>query len=306
MPRPLRWIPEGGALVEVTCRTIHGRYLLRPSHNLNEIIVGILARAKAAFDMKICALIFLSSHYHILLRVRDAKQLAGFMNYLNSNLAREAGRLAQWREKFWSRRYRSIVISEEEGAQIGRMKYVISNGTKEDLVGRPSDWPGVHCLGYFLEGKPLEGYWFDRTQEYAARQRREDFDRLRYATAETLTLDPLPCWEGLSAEQIRFRVAQLVSEVELEAASALDDGAPLGPEAILSQDPHRHPQHSKKSPAPRVHAFSQEVRRALYNAYSEFLGKFRDAAEKLRSGDLSARFPPGSFPPGLPFVSSYG
>ena len=63
MPRPLRWIPEGGALVEVTCRTIHGRYLLRPSHNLNEIIIGVLARAKERFHMRICGLIFLSSHY---------------------------------------------------------------------------------------------------------------------------------------------------------------------------------------------------------------------------------------------------
>jgi hypothetical protein len=98
----------------------------------------------------------------------------------------------------------------------------------------------------------------------------------------------------------------VVSEIELEAERALEGREPLGPQAILSQDPHSHPKHPKKSPAPRVHAFSQEIRRALYNAYSEFLGKFRDASEKLRSGDLSARFPPGSFPPGLPFVRSYG
>ena len=32
------------------------------------------------------------------------------------------------------------------------------------------------------EGKILEGLWFDRTQEYAARRRGEDFSRLQYAT----------------------------------------------------------------------------------------------------------------------------
>ena len=31
MGRKLRYIPDGGALVEVTCRTLHGRLLLRPS-----------------------------------------------------------------------------------------------------------------------------------------------------------------------------------------------------------------------------------------------------------------------------------
>jgi hypothetical protein len=36
--------------------------------------------------------------------VDTAKQLADFMGYFNSNLAREAGRLEDWREKFWSRR----------------------------------------------------------------------------------------------------------------------------------------------------------------------------------------------------------
>ncbi|HKI04671.1 MAG TPA: transposase, partial [Thermoanaerobaculia bacterium] len=182
MPRPLRWIPEDGSLVEVTCRTVHGRYLLCPSRNLNEIVVGILARAKRMFEMKICSLIFTSNHYHMMLWVQDAEQLANFMGYVNSNLAREAGRLVQWKEKFWSRRYRAIVISDEEGAQMERMKYVLSHGAKEGLVRIPEDWPGIHGLRYLLHGEPLEGYWFDRTQEYAARQRHEDFDRLCYAT----------------------------------------------------------------------------------------------------------------------------
>jgi hypothetical protein len=42
--------------------------------------------------------------------------------------------------------------------------------------------------------------------------------------------------------------------------------------------------------------------RDFYQTYAEFVGKFRDAAEKLRARDLSAVFPPGCFPPALPFV----
>jgi hypothetical protein len=33
-----------------------------------------------------------------------------------------------------------------------------------------------------------------------------------------------------------------------------------------------------------------------------FVAAFREASERLRSGDRMARFPLGSFPPGLPFV----
>src|SRR5436305_3282198 len=180
MSRPLRWIPEGGALVEATCRTVHGRLLLLPSEELNEIIIGILARAKQMYEVKFCGFAFASNHYHLILRVEDAEQLSSFMCYLNSNLAREAGRLVDWGEKFWSRRYRSIVISEEEGAQVGRLKYVASHGAKEGLVDSPSEWPGVQCVHALLNGEPLKGYWFDRSQGNTARTRREDFDRLRF------------------------------------------------------------------------------------------------------------------------------
>jgi REP element-mobilizing transposase RayT len=302
MSRPLRWIPEDGALVEATCRTLHGRLLLLPSEELNEIIIGILARAKRRYEVKIYGFAFASNHYHLLLGVEDAEQLSSFMCYVNSNLAREAGRLVDWLEKFWSRRYRSIVISNEEGAQVGRFKYVLSHGAKEGLVDSPTQWPGVHCVRALLDGEPLTGYWFDRTQENTARTRREDFERLRYATPETLELDPLPCWQGLTPEQIQARVSSLVEEVEIEAATARQDMPSLGAEAVLAQDPHSRPQRSKKSPAPRFHAWSREARWALYEAYGFFVGAFRDAADKLRAGDRTAQFPAGSFPPHLPFV----
>jgi hypothetical protein len=77
---------------------------------------------------------------------------------------------------------------------------------------------------------------------------------------------------------------------------------PLGAEAILRQDPKTEPNRTKKSPAPRFHAFSQRVRRELHEAYAFFVSAFRIAADKLKAGDRKASFPTGSFPPHLPFV----
>ena len=114
MARRLRYVPPGGALVEVTCRTIQGRLLLRPSAGLNDVVRGVLARAARLSAVPIHAPAFLSNHYHLLLTVTDAQQLAEFMNYLNSNLAREAGRLVRWREKFWGRRFQAVIVSAEE------------------------------------------------------------------------------------------------------------------------------------------------------------------------------------------------
>jgi hypothetical protein len=67
---------------------------------------------------------------------------------------------------------------------------------------------------------PLKGYWFDRTQEYAARNRGEEYGRLTYATEETFVLSQLPCWEHFSPEEYRKRVAELIEEIELSARVA--------------------------------------------------------------------------------------
>jgi REP element-mobilizing transposase RayT len=302
--RRLRYVPEGGALVEVTCRTLQGRLLLRPSAALNEIIAGVLGRAQRLYPVRICGFVFLSSHYHLLLDVDDALTLSGFMGYLNSNLAREVGRLVRWKEKIWGRRYQSIPVSSEEAAQMDRLRYILSHGCKEGLVASPREWPGLHCVRALVEGETVEGYWFDRTQEYAARRRGEEFDRLAYATRETVILSPLPCWRHLTPEVQRRRATELLAWIEAEAAErrVKTGSQPLGASAVWGQHPHDRPRRLKRSPAPLFHAFRKRVHRELYEAYAWFVAAYREASKSLRSGDRSALFPTGSFPPALPFV----
>jgi REP element-mobilizing transposase RayT len=304
MSRRLRFIPDGGALVEVTARALHSRLLLRPRPELNAILIGTLARAKRRHKVRVCFFVCVSNHMHLLLWTEDARELAQFMGYFLSKLAREVGRLTGWKEKIFGRRYQAIVISEEEAAQVERLRYGLAHGAKEDLVERPRDWPGAHAVRALLEGEILEGLWFDRTQEYLARRRGETFDRLQYATRETLELDPLPCWGDLTPERRRARAAALVEDIESEAAARRRRTGvkPLGVAAVLSQDPLEKLKKTKKSPAPAFHAASRAVRRSLWDAYSLFVAAYRAAAEKLRAGVRDVVFPPGSFPPPLPFV----
>ena len=48
------------------------------------------------------------------------------MEYLDGNLAKEAGRLHGWREKFWGRPYAHVVVSDEPEAQEQRLRYLLS------------------------------------------------------------------------------------------------------------------------------------------------------------------------------------
>jgi hypothetical protein len=298
----LRFVPAG-SLVEVTCRTVQGRLLLRPSPVLRDLTFGVLGRAARLYPVELHAFAFLSNHFHLLLTVRDAQRLASFMNYLNSNLAREAGRLVRWREKFWGRRYQAILVADEPEAQIARLRYLLAHGVKEGLVGSPVDWPGAHCARALLEGEVVTGRWIDRTLEQAASRRRRRVDLETFVTSETLRLAPLPCWRALSERERLGRLRELVEEIEREGRiqSQRTGQVPRGSEFVLRQDPRHEPNRLKKGPVPVAHAASRAARDALREAYTTFLGAYRHAADRLRAGALDARFPEGAFPPALPY-----
>ena len=102
MARRLRYC-EPGTLVEVTLRAFQQRLLLRPSPALRELILGVLGRAQLLYNLQVHIFVFLSNHYHLLCSPADPQQLARFMCYFNSNLAREVARLHRFPGRIWSR-----------------------------------------------------------------------------------------------------------------------------------------------------------------------------------------------------------
>ncbi len=303
--RKLRFVPHTRTLVSITCRTVQGRFLLRPGPQLNDIVLGVVGRAQRRYETTISAFSALSNHLHLLLVVDSAKDVADFMRYTKSKLAREVNRLTGWRGPVFDRRYEMTVVTDEDRAQVERLQYVLSQSVKENLVERVSQWPGIHCASALIEGTPLVGHWFNRTLEFAARLRGEDHGPMRYATVETVTLSPIPCWAHLSPKLYRARIAELVESIEAEAARARErtGASVLGAQAVLSRDPQHRPASPARSPAPRVHAASKAARKAFYEIYAAFVSAFREASERLRRGDHGAPFPAGSFPPALPFVA---
>jgi len=128
---------------------------------------------------------------------------------------------------------------------------------------------------------------------------------MKYATREVLVLAPLPCWKHLSEEVRRQLIVEMSADIEAEAALCRQRSGSqvLGASKVRGQHPFDRPARPKKSPAPLFHAASKLMREELWAAYSWFVSQFRQASEKLRSGDRLARFPAGSFPPALPFVA---
>ena len=302
MGRRLRFIPPGGCLVEVTNRTIQGRFLLRPSTELNELVVGVLGRAQRIYGVEIHACIVLSNHFHMLMTVRSAFQLAQFMAYFQGNVAKEAGRLHRWRGPFWHRRYQHVLVSDEDVAQVSRLRYLLENGCKEGLVSSPIEWPGVSSVQSLLGGQALRGVWIDRTRERQASVGLDAEAGVQFQEDEVVNLNPLPCWEGQEPGAVRERVHELVAEIESETESRhrADSTRPIGARQVSLQDPHEKPSHSKWSPAPMFHCSSKEARGLLWDAYVAFCDMYRSMAERWQTVGFRPGFPDGAFPPPFP------
>lgn len=288
--------------MEITTRTIHSRCLLRPSREVNEILVGVLAKALETHEVRLHAVVALSTHMHLILSPASVAEMAAFMKFVNGNISREIGRIHDWPGTLWARRYTSIPISEEPEAQIARLKYILSQGCKEGLVASPIDWPGVHSADALASGRPLEGVWTDRTSFDAARRRRQGAKIRDFQESLRVHLEPLPCWRHLDDESRRAEVRTLVDQIEKETQRhhRSQGTRPLGARAVRRVHPHRRPLRENRAPAPLVHAATRRTREALREAYSRFVHDYTIAAERLRSGDLTAVFPPDCFPPALP------
>ncbi len=303
MPRPLRFIPEK-SLVEITTRTLQGRLLLNPSPELTDIILGVIGKAQSLSKMTIHAFVFLSTHAHFLLSPSSADQLAKFMQFVNANVAKEAGRLHKWRERLWSRRYRSIVVADETAAH-GRLRYILAHGAKEGLVSTPGAWPGPNCVAALTTGEILRGTWFDRSAEHLVRQRSETVLPSQFATTFDIKLTPLPCLQHLTADQRQAECRRIVGEIQAEAAAKNKEMGrqPMGVAAILAQDPHSKPASTDRSPAPFVHATDDATEMEFRARYRAFVDAFRVGARRLRdrARELVNMFPLWSFPPASPF-----
>lgn len=290
-------------MVEVTSRAIHSRYLLRPSPLLREITLGILGRAQRLHSVTLHGFVFLSTHYHLLLTVDDAQQLARFVGYLNSNLAREVGRLHQWPERIWGRRYEAIVVSDEEEAQVGRLHYLLQQGCKEGLVGDPCEWPGATSVPAMLDGRQLTGTWFDRTAEWRAN--RGHGTSQTFPQQERVLLSPLPAWASVPEVDYRRRVRSLVDAIRTDSAARVraTRRPPLGVDGVLRQDPHQAAADRARTPAPLVHAASREAFLAFRQAFGAFVAAYRSASAAWRSDPTTWAFPAGCFPPAHPFFA---
>lgn len=265
---------------------------------VREVCGGVLARAAEKYAVGLYGYVFLSNHFHLMVRGRGPS-IAGFMRYLSGNLAKKLGQLCSppWRGGFWERRFAAEPILDAPAME-RRLAYVLAHGVKEGLVARVADWEGLHCAGQLLDGLPLKFPWFDWTRRWTRREALEDTSASRWgdrlAELVELKLDPLPHWSALSPSERSEQVRQIIVEVERQY-----EGKPvMGMEAVKRLGTEV-PSRRKLSRRPICHVTETQDWVQFRDTYRDFLSTYRGASARWRKGDVSAEFPEGAFKPGI-------
>jgi len=295
----------------IISRVFQGRHLLRPEPALNDLILGVVGRAQVLFpEVELFALAVMSNHLHAMAR-GPAHGLPFFIGYIKREISRRFGHRPDidWPDGMWSPYIATALPTDE--SQIRCFKYIAAQGTKELLVERPQDWPGVQTVKASMLGRALRGAWLDATSYFRAQQaearkrqpapvRRADF----LHTYE-IKLSPLPAWAALDEETRRARVAALVAEICAEARAEREQRgqAALGAAAIMRVSRER------RTALPKPPWFEKRKRmicwadphaeevRAYLRAYWDFQLAFKTASRRFKDGALDTVFPARAFRP---------
>ena len=306
MSRPRRYFAGllRPVVVECVCRTIQGRLLLKPTPEVEKIILGIIGRALSRYKgAQIIEFTVLGNHYHMDFLFDTVETMADVFEYINGLLAKKvAGKIHGWKARTWSRRYRHTEVLDE-AAMVDRTRYVLMQGVRHNLVAWPWEWPGPSSVRARLYGEKLVGVWYDETAMYRARRAGRQVNPEDFATEYEIKLAPMPCWEDLSEEQYRDNIKHLLKEAILDKHLSwiMDRTCPFGVKAIAAQDPWDIPKNVKISPAPLCHTSTERQKQAYLAALRAFTEQYESAAEQQTAGHYSVAFPDYCFPPARPF-----
>ena len=301
MGHRLRWYVTK-TLYEVTIRTLFGQFWLRPDPECRAIIDGIFGKALALYQaVRLHAYDAQSNHLHYLCSADDEPdQLPLFIDYVHGNIARQVNALRSRTGTFWSRRGTVITVLDGD-AQIDRLRYLLAQGPKSNLVASPTDWPGACSTPALLGDMTIPAVYrsLDERRRNARRPNPRPDAELAHDVAITLT--PLPVWADLAPAALRAKHAALVAEIEAAHAGA----SVLGAARLVDQDPAATPVNPlARSPAPACHAFCARVRDRFVAAYATFCDIYKRASARLRklrtadsdeiAAEIAAQYPPGA------------
>ena len=286
----------------ITNRCEHEMFLLLPTDTVREIIQTWFARALCRFGdgVEIYAFIFLSNHFHLLLR--DTKgTLAAFMWYFQSNVAKAINKELGRSGRFWSREYDDVMVPGEADF-LDRYAYTMGNAVKAGLVDKSADWPGWGSLQGALSDGKYRFEMLNKTKYHNARRRGQKVDKSKFIEVFEFELSVPPMLQSKTDVERKAFITELLRAAEADYRAKRENKPALGVHNIMKQSPLGRPTNPSFNPRIKVFCLDRDERKAWLNGYRTFVGGYRETFDGFRKASSLKRrpaveWPEGSYPP---------
>jgi len=309
---------QPGMAYHIISKTNNGAFLLAPKPGVRELCAGVFAKGQEKSPhLKLHGFAFMSNHIHLMVS-GSAFDIPEFIGFVKREISRRIGIKYNLKGPKWQKRYTSTALPTPE-SQEECLRYILSQGVKENLVANPCHWPGLHCAKALLHGDTIAGEWFNstaykvakRNSERAKVKKKPRIQKRDFYESLSVKLSPISPWRSNSSPTRQKKIALLVDALCKQAAKKRKAAGVkvLGAKKVI-QLPISH----RVTPPPppwwqnrrrQITAwakFSDKLTQKYLRAYWKFQKTFRVASERLKRGTKSV-FPIGAWAPAK-FVSS--
>jgi REP element-mobilizing transposase RayT len=254
---------------------------------LNAIFLYVLAAAARRHGILVHAFCVLSNHCHLVL-TDPRGELPGFMQYLDSLVARAVNASIGRFEGFWATDGSYSAVEPIEPADVlAKVAYVLANPVAAGLVRVGAEWPGLWTAPDQIG-----------TTTLAARRPEFFFDPKGYMP-ESIDLELTVPPGFASAGDFRARLADELRREERnhQRELAAKGRRFMGAARVLAQNPRTRPAPGEPrfELSPRIAARDKWRRIEALQRVKEFLRAYREAYAARRAGIENVVFPPGTY-----------
>jgi REP element-mobilizing transposase RayT len=287
----------------ITTRTAASRLWLINNKKLEYSILASLARYQHIHSAVIYAFILMGNHYHLLASF-PKRNRALFMRDFNSAVARLVGRhvSAHGRRSVWARRYSYQVLLRNEDI-FHWFYYVALNPVSSGIVKSIRRYPSYNSFSDAAAGRSNSYRWIDWSKYLMKRRHEPGAKPETFSKEYPLILSRLPGYESLSPEAYRYAMHKELNAREnslLQERRRKHSGF-LGEKKLKGQASGSSPRTTKTSARysfrPLVLTLCAKTKKRFLELYFSICKAFKEASAAFRSGDSTALFPAGTYPP---------
>ncbi|MCU0662395.1 MAG: hypothetical protein MUC50_08740 [Myxococcota bacterium] len=275
---------------------------LLPEPSLLNIIGYAFARAAQLAPIQIHSVELNVNHLHVTFSVTRTQLVwvPSFLRIAFSLIATAINRRLEREGHLFAGKARITEVGDDDSAQ-QKVLYGMTNAVKDGMTESTKRSPLFNTYRIQALGQPQKYWAIDWTAfGVAGGSGRKTHTPKNYLRWCELVIHPLPGMEAMTDLQRRTFFRKRVQELEAFQAQEIKDAGRrfMTVDELFALDPRGRPkERRRKTPKPRVHASSAELRKAIIEENREIEKAHRKASIAYLAGEPDVVFPEGTYKP---------